>query len=327
MPSLKTESRQKTIIYKKAQFTQADGCTLQEYLNSALASSEKIADRSEAIGELNRVIGKHKTQEDVLFGELVLFERDKNLEFIIENEKEIEIESISASEAHIGDDDKKREVLEGCLHFCVKDDHLIIAQSHSVRSSLLEAHLNWLLSEKTKSMTGVVALIDEPTQEAKELLEGSPVKSARITNPIVVSEADDKVAHVGTSTSQPAVQQVKVKRPGLGIVKLIMGEDWHEDLEQDLDDANLNVTVTVKYNRKTNDKGHAFIDHFASVTRHQDPEHALITLEDKSTIKGSKMMLRRSVDVDYINGVVDRSGLYTQMKAWLISLIETVLDK
>lgn len=327
--AIHTQNKPKSLVYKRAIVAGGDGADLQSLVTAAIHKMDKVPARSEPIESLRRLIGRHKTQSSMFFGELVLYEKDKDIAFIVENDTDFEIEQLNPANAD-GQKDKKREVLEGSLHFCIKGNNVIVSQTATVRARMLENHLNWLLVETARLLgsEGGIQLADEPTKDAKEKVAKHSVKRAKVGSPLVLNEnvqnedgSNKKVSPVGGDTAKlPETKRLKINPKAVNVLKAILPDAWDEDLMKNMDDANLHVTVEVKFNRKATDTEHRILDQIASAARHMEEEDTVIYLEDGSQIKGHELKLTHKCTVTHLNGIPDLVELYGKMKEWMINL-------
>lgn len=155
------DNRQKVVHYKKAVIPHSKS-SLQNILLSIIGEggvAEKVLSRQEKITPSDensgyRFLNKSDTYKTILFGQLVLFEKDKSQSLLelSDNVKFYDINSITSNDIIIDGDkrsDKKREFVDSILYFGVLNNHVMIVQSTSLRARELEAHLNWLINTFT----------------------------------------------------------------------------------------------------------------------------------------------------------------------------------
>lgn len=121
-------------------------------------------------GLVKRVINSSKNKSSMLFGQMVLFEPGRDQTVIIMDDSvnnEYLVEKIALT---AGDDGKKRELIESVLYFGVKDNHVVIVQSHALRARQCELHFDWLLTQCTEVLPDNKAfyLSDTPTESARK---------------------------------------------------------------------------------------------------------------------------------------------------------------
>jgi hypothetical protein len=321
--AIKKVRSSKTVIYKRADIEGIE-TDLQATVEAALAEAAKPSDRKETIGDaavsnIRRVIGSHNAKENMLFGSLYLYEVGKDVTFVIEDDDADEF-LIEAQNPAVGlddeDDTKRRELLESALYFAIWKNHVVVAQSAALKARDLENHLKWFASECTGMIEGEypLALSDEPTQEARQKIQTLPVKNVELGTPISTEQAQ----------APDGVTFHRLKgRAGQAIAAFLGDEILNElKLEDALEDSNLEVTLSLRYKRKTTDSGHAALDHIARAMRHAEPEDTKVTTGSGTVIKGGLLKLTGHVRVDTYNGIVDSNDLYSEMKNWLVERIE-----
>ncbi len=99
-------------------------------------------------------------------------------------------------------------------------------------------------------------------------------------------------------------------------------------LDDSLDDSNLHLSLTFKYNYKTSKSGQRVIDTIATSLRHLDEDDVVVNLKGIGMVKGSELKLSLPIQALYKeNGMVDEVNLYNQMNDWLTNkLISEVVD-
>ena len=93
------------------------------------------------------------------------------------------------------------------------------------------------------------------------------------------------------------------------------------DFSETLDDANLQVSIEFKYNRKTTRSGQKVIDTLSTSLRHIDKDDVKINLKGGGEIKGDDLKLSHTISLAFLDEKVDESDLYFKMKDWLESKV------
>ncbi len=234
-----------------------------------------------------------------------------------------------------GEDGTESEFLESMLYFGVLDNHVVLMSSKALDHRDLEKHLKWILRRNSKRIDAetTIVLSDQPTKQLREKLEKTPAKSVVIGSDIAYEATVDGVPVVENfeevvSESKQVVWQPK----GLGseIIEFLRGKGVLDSLTLDdsLDDSNLHLSLTFKYNYRTSKTGQKVIDTIATSLRHLDEDDVTINLKGIGMVKGSELKLSLPIQVLYKdNGMVDEVNLYVQMNDWLTNkLITEVVD-
>lgn len=317
----------KSIIYKKSEIIGLDEKrTLERLIKEALLVKPKPSDRRQSMGSneidsaVRRVIGSTSAKENMLFGTVLLYEVGKDVTFVVEDDdaEEFIIESQNPSVGISSEADKRRrEVLQSALYFGVLGNHVVAVQSQALKCKDLESHLRWLLKESVVITEDVgISLSDEPTEKARKKLNELPVKSVEIGSPIESRAVDP--SKKGT-VMQTTAHNHKLTGRAKEVIQAFLGDNFINSLNlpSDLNDANLELVLQLRYKRKTTDSGHKALDHIARAMRHADPEDTKVITSSGTTIHGSELKLTGHVTFNAYNGVPDSTDLYEQMYNWL----------
>ncbi|HCW7014771.1 TPA: hypothetical protein OX923_000305 [Citrobacter farmeri] len=351
------ESRSKVIHYKRAVIPNCTA-TLQQIIDSIISengTAHKVNMRREQLNPADsdsgyRMVNRSSTYQTVLFGQLILFEQGKSqtLMTIADDVNYYDINAITSKQIklegddQISDDEKqkiKREFVDSILYFGIRDNHVMIVQSSSLRVKDIETHLNWLIHSFSNTFDGDNFLIlqDKPTEETIKKMQQSPVKKINLgAVPIKNKDSNEQISisHIPDIQSLPStirepiekVKKIKFMPTGRGgdIIRAAFGDRWFENLklEDSLDESNLQVNLEITYFRKTNKDGQRVLDSLATSLRNVDDNEISINLQGGGTIKGSDLKLSGKVNVQYNNGLIDENDLYLQMHKWLASKVQ-----
>lgn len=263
---MKTETRNKSIHYKLARFTECD-YTLQQVLEDVFrenGAASKATSRLESVSQDERIfrLVNHSVKKNkMFFGQLVVFESGKSQAFLtIDDDSEyFSIDALEASRLDDGKDssssdgevqseekaegsddqnkriERRKEFIESMLYFGVKNNHLVVIQSMALKSRDLEAHLKWLFDYYTEKFTSRSAFIlqDKPSNDVAKRLERNPAKSICIGAPIETDEGQlvDSPEHVKDgekSVTVNSTNKIKYMPKGVGadIVRSLVDQDW-----------------------------------------------------------------------------------------------------
>lgn len=355
---LMKESRSKVIQYKRAVIPNCTA-TLQQIIDSIISengTAHKVSTRREQINPSDsnsgfRMVNRSSTFKTVLFGQLILFEQGKSqtLMTIADDVNYYDINAITSKQIKLAEDDAisehdkekiTREFVDSILYFGIRDNHVMIVQSSSLRTKDIENHLNWLIHSFGNIFNGddFLVLQDKPTEDTIRKMHESPVKKINLGSvPIKNADSNDVVTlknisdplDLPVNTREPLekVKKIKFMPTGKGgdIMKAAFGEGWFNNLqlEDSLDESNLQVNLEITYFRKTNKDGQRVLDTLATSLRNLDDEDISINLQGGGVIKGSDLKLSGKINVQYNNGLIDENDLYLQMHKWLASKVQT----
>jgi hypothetical protein len=315
------ERRRKTIQYKNAQF-KSTGTYLQAYLEAALTTAKKPRDRVEYLdenGTVRRVINSSKSQNGMLFGQMIRYEPGKDQTVVVmDNESdEFPVEQIPLNQS---DDGKRREVIESVLYFGILENHVVLVQSQALKARDFEQHIEWLIKQCTSAFPqdNAIFLSDKPSDEARKKIEKLPVKKVSIGAELDTIPVEQK--EVQSSQSVKFLPYGK----GFDILQAYFGNDWLNNLrlEDSLDEANLKVRLEVTYFRKTTEKAHEVLDNIATAMRHSEPDDVEIELQGGTILKGNELKMSGHISVDTYNGIAVSNELYAEMQEWLKARIQ-----
>ena len=332
------EKKRKNIIYKRAEIVHEDN-SLQKLLEKALSKEGtcfKASDRREHPNPDQgsvRFINRHTMHSGMFFGQLIFFEPGRSQTYI-ELDDDADTYTIDALTPESLNDtkskeQKRKEFVESMLYFGVYENHLVLLQSTALKSRDLEAHLAWLLGTRTESLKNNSALIlkDKPTEETLKRIVKSPVKSVHLGTPVETfgpEQSESKLDEGPSGTGFTKAVKWIPKGIGADLIKAALGEDWLNSLklEDALDEANLQVNLEITYLRKTTSTGQKMLDNIASSLRHIEPDDVKIELNGGGLVKGNDLKLTGPISVQYNNGLIDESDLYSHMHSWLLQKIE-----
>lgn len=337
---MRNEKKRKSIHYKLASITD-QSLTLQELLTIALSEDQETHTASKRMEQINpddeaasRLINRFKLKhQGMLFGQLVRFEagRSQVLMTLDLDAESYSVDTITSDSVLNDNQDEKerdrrrREFIDSILYFGVLDNHLVVMQSQALTTRELEAHLAWLLAERLELLGrgSVFMLIDKITEEVRERVVKTPVKSVNIGTPV---ETKDEQTETKATPEIPSARGVKYIPSGQGadILAAALGKDWFNELklEDSLDEANLQVQLKVTYLRKTSETGQKMLDDIASTLRHIDSDDVSVDFHGGGKLVGNEIRLNGHINVMTTNGIVDENDLFHQMHNWLVGRIE-----
>jgi hypothetical protein len=335
------ESVTKTIHYKRAVIS--GGGNLQEILSRVFADespAHKVGHRKEIVNadaDSFRVVNHKREYSGMLFCQMLYFEPGRSQAYITLNEDADSYaldaftnEALNNIEGPADRERHRREFVDSFLYFGVFENHLVVLQSSQLRSRELEAHLGWLIGSFGGVTIGTAIILqDQPSQETYERIARAPVKKIQIGAPITTAQEipeGERQPEPQTRTDDEVevnARRVRFFPTGFAgdVIKAAMGADWFNrlDLEEDLDDANLKVSLEITYLRQTTRVGQIVIDNIATSLRHAEEADVRIELAGGGEIKGADLRLSGPISVTkLINGLLDEGILYHKMHGWLV---------
>ncbi|MFI8380675.1 hypothetical protein [Pseudomonas sp. NPDC079086] len=337
------ETVPKTIHYKRSVIS--GGGNLQEILGRVFAEgspAHKVGHRKEIVSsDTNsfRVVNHKRDYNGMLFCQMIYFEPGRSQAYITLNDEAdsyaldaLTNEALNNIEAPAEREQHRKEFVDSFLYFGVFENHLVVLQSSALRSRELEAHLGWLIGSFGGVAVGTsIILQDQPSQETFERVARSPVKKIEVGSPVTTAEVVPEGERVAQPVAAAAAEEqgidarrVRFFPTGFAgdVIKAALGADWFNrlDLEDDLDEANLKVSLEITYVRQTTKMGQQMLDNIATSLRHVDEADVRISLNGGGEIRGNDLKLSGSISVSKLdNGLLDEGVLYHKMHGWLVS--------
>lgn len=319
-----SQSRQPVFCYKQIRLNPGT-LSLQKLLEEANQICPLVKDRIQTLTEeatICRAVNVLKEQYGMMFGEMIMYEEGKTPRVL---KMETEQASLPIEELSLESESTaiKRELLESVLYFGVLDNHAVIVQSSALSTRLLEYHLGWLLSEKSRvaPVNFEIVLADQVSEVVRQQIQERRAKSVKIGAP-VRSEIQEATP---TIDSQQQIQRVTIadRTNGFNLIRQYLPRIFEDlTLENSLDEANLRVKLEVTYSRKTNDIGQKIMDDLAVATRHLDDEDIEIRFKDGSSLKGDTIKIRERKRIPALKGMMISDDLFQEMAKWLRQKIE-----
>jgi hypothetical protein len=273
----------------------------------------------------HRLINHHRQRSGMLFGNMFSYSDGTNQLMLIAdpNAESFPIEQIAPP---ADKDGKRREFLESILYFGIYGNHVILLQSTGLRGKQFEQHINWLLLDtKMIGSNENVLLADHPSRATKDKITSVGVKKIVIGKPLVEFMGE---ANVAATARQQRDKRLKFAPEGLGIDMLqrLIGDAGMRRLKlEDALDANLQISLEIKFKRTTTDEGQDLLDTIATSLRNIDVDEYYIDLNKGGRVEGNEIKLFTPMSVVTTNGLVDQSDLFTKMQQWLTSQLENGL--
>ncbi|MBB1635013.1 hypothetical protein [Cupriavidus sp. UME77] len=266
----------KRLYAKRGEFLQKPAKkSAQRAVADALQALSKIGDRKEKSGENGdyvRAVIYHRAYTDMHFGIFASYEKGTHQLVVAEDDSAemLTVEQVAPPDS--ADKTKRNEFLEGICYFGLFKNHILVVQSSALRVKQLEAHLNWLLQRgQAISNNDNLILGDQVSKATRDKIRKAHVKELEFGTPLVnVTEVTDPQV-----TQQAGVRTSVMEYAGLGIdiLRQAIGAERLDKLHlADAIDGNLEVTIRVRYKRKTTERGHKLLDNIAIAARHMDED-------------------------------------------------------
>lgn len=322
-----SESKRKLLHYRKAEFLNNPGRPLQQLIQQAVTRLSPISHRKEGLTDNSegetwvRFINTHRSALGMEFGVVVLLTPGQNKLIIGTDDHQDEVD---VSQLPPPDD---REYLESVLYYGIKDNHVIVLQSISMKARELENHFNWLLREASViSEENGVYLNNHAPDEIYEEITKSEVKSIRIGTPVI--EQSTEIVPVGETTprtNQLATRSMKFRHQGIGldILSRLLPAHRLDNIDFGAMDptSNVEVFVEVRYKRQTDHGSQRALNALASELRHVSEDDIRVEIKGVGTITGSQLVINTYKSFTSYGGKLEVQDVFTQMQTWLEELL------
>ena len=208
---------------------------------------------------------------------------------------------------------EKEAFADEVYYFGVRDNDLACLQTRSIREKQLESHLHWLLTTKTSHVNDDVKLeiVNQPKMEIYKKVQNRPAKSIKIGTHVFSEK------QTGISPDRRSRKRFNITGMADDLLRAAIGSKYDKIrwLEGNLDEANLEVVLEVKFNRRTTSSGQEVLDKVASSLRHVQDVDYEVEFKGRSRIKGDQMKISKSIQMRLLSssGLVDETDLYKQM--------------
>lgn len=316
----------KSVIYKRAEFS-SNSHNLQAMLVSALSQKATVGEMKQKLGTGEeetrfRIVGETKVEQNgLVFGTLMSYKPGTAPVTVIDDNDAQTITMEKFAFPQEGDG-KPRELLECVLFFGCLDNHLVLMQSY-LKSQHLEEYFTWLLRDVAILQgSDTLALVDTPSQDLVEKLDNVPVRAIKIKDSLLPSSGSQT-----NDSSDDTLMIGNTHIPKTGILKALLGFMTDEQIAklplENLDDNNIEVSLLVRYNRKTTEDGQQILNTLGHTFRHTDNVDATIELENGGSINGQEVKLTGKVRANTYDGHPASNEVYDEMRKWLLEKINS----
>jgi hypothetical protein len=217
-----------------------------------------------------------------------------------------------------------KQFTEPTLFFVVRDNHVVLIQSKSLRVQDLENHLNWLLAaagcidEKQR-----VFLTDAIPAQTKKKLVKAPIKRISMGVPLVNTAASE------ISPGRQAAAAVNRFAKGIGIdmLKGILSDKEFASIKlnelTEVPDIHVSLEIKVVGHRRDTAADDKVMKKIMNELRHvEDTSFLKVDLKGGGKLDGSSLRVQDYKNVDSFDGVIDVSDAYEVMRKWLELIID-----
>ncbi|UCU92679.1 hypothetical protein [Hydrogenophaga taeniospiralis] len=337
--STKGKKVQKSVIYKRVNFhSGTKGKTLKALLEDALSKRKTLGERRQNVASaedpIYHAIGAPVCENTgFVFGTLMTYTPGTDPLCFIDDDKaeEVVLEKVSAPKT---DDGKRREFLASMMYFGVIGNHMVLMQSQALKSAQLESYLRWYLhASAVLEGTNTFQLIDTPGEAVKKKLnQGKGVRAIKLGGEVlppslIPPQPSDQPT--GTATTKHVAAQTTATAVAtqddfgvLAALKRLMSPVQAAKIDfEKLAGSNIELSVTLRYSRKTTEDGQKLMDSLGAAFRNTDDVETELELVDGGSIKGSDLKLTGTVSITTYDGQLSASEVYEGLRQWLLQKV------
>lgn len=298
------ETTTKRLTYKVARFLdESKGYVLQDLIATALFRRRGALSRRQETDEEGtfRLINYHAQHYKMRVGDLFDYTSGHRQPYAT-FEKEAETLKVSS----VAPPGKQSEFLHSILYFSSWGNHLLMAQSTSLKSKQLEEYLNWLFQESgVLAKQEFVALCDHPPLEKES--EIMKTKAIELFAPVSFKPSDDDEKKSVTFTPKGlAWEAIKHMLPAGILLPENVG------IEDIVANKTLEVKLSMKWRQSRDADPSDLLDQIANQLRHVDDEiDYAIDTKSGGKITKEDFKIARPVTVK-----VNREGIPLREDMW-----------
>lgn len=337
--STKGKKVQKTVIYKRVSFqSSTKDQTLKSLLEDALGRRKKLGERRQNVAAaetpIYHAIGSTRCESPgFVFGALMTYTPDTEPLCIVDDEEAVNdvLEKISVPTT---DDGKRREFLASLMFFAVIGNHVVLMQSQALKAVHFETYLQWYLhASQVLEGTNALKLIDTPSEAVKKKMNRSKGVRAiklggEVVAPTMIVPQSQQDAQSAKTTREVAVQTTALATATqddfgvLAALKKLMKPAQAAKIDFDkLAGSNIELSVTLRYNRKTTENGQKLMDSLGAALRNVDDVETELQLIGGDKIKGADLKLTGTIGVTSYDGQLNASEVYEGLRQWLLQKV------
>ncbi len=337
----KAKTVHKVVVYKRCTFHAGiPGENLKTLLERALNTSTTVGQRRLNVADsdhpIYHVMGAPLCEPNgFVFGALMTYTPGTDPLFLVDDEQALDV-MIEKLKAPNTSDGKRREILESMMYFGVIQDHLVLMQSQALKAPQLEAFLQWFLHDsKVLAGDNTFQLIDTPSKSVREKMsKGSGVRTITLGGEVV-----PQAAIAGTQSSSTPGLNLPISSMKSHSVSVVASATEHEwgvlealkklmppsqaakiDFDQ-LAGSNIEMSVTLRYKRKTTEDGQKLMDTLGVAFRNTENVETVLDLNEGGQIKGEDLKLNGKVKLTSYDGQLSAAEVFEGMRQWLLNKV------
>jgi hypothetical protein len=163
-----------------------------------------------------------------------------------------------------------------------------------------------------------VGLSNQIAAATKERIRNAHVKEVEIGAPFIEAEA------APPSTNKEIIEDTAFNFKGIGLdmVRQILGDQLDSMKLADALDGNIEVSLRIRYKKKTTEKAHELLDNIALAIRNIDGDEVKLHLVGGGQVDGNQLKLSSQLRIEARDGIPSYNELFQKMQQWLLDQLE-----
>jgi hypothetical protein len=106
------------------------------------------------------------------------------------------------------------------------------------------------------------------------------------------------------------------------MVRQILGDQLDSMKLADALDGNIEVSLRIRYKKKTTEKAHELLDNIALAIRNIDGDEVKLHLVGGGQVDGNQLKLSSQLRIEARDGIPSYNELFQKMQQWLLDQLE-----
>jgi hypothetical protein len=324
----------KVVNYRRVEFEPPQGDHLQNLLLRKLNTSGVNVDYclTGASDSPHHVLSKWQKRKGTLCGELLRFERDRDVPLV-------DVDSTSGNvwtgaAPPVDTNGTRRNFADSSLYFALKENHLAVIQSQALSLEELQGYFTWLLGidigtpDAAGGRTRLFHFRNIPSQGAKAAIQGNQVRGITIGSnlfhaskiPLIIKREGKKDRTVNRTeyTIDASMKGI------LGALMRNLGEDAAilDDLDRHADPGSIRMNLEISYVSHSDKQAQELMHTLAGALDDGDFPKASIRLKGGKEINGKELTIRDTIKIQSVNGNLVVDNALSSISSWLVDAIK-----
>jgi hypothetical protein len=326
-------SKPKTINYRRVEFEPAPGDHLQNLLARRLSTPGVGLDYSltNAGDSPHHVLSKRQTRKGILCGELLRFERGRDVPLVDVDSSTGTVWSGAAPP--VDSNGTRRNFAESSLYFAIKENHLAVIQSIGLGLTELQTYIAWLLNIHLGNVSPdgepprLFHFRNIPSKSAKEAIQGNEVREISVRSNLFHISKIPVTKDGGRDGKTTKRMEYRIDASTKGVLKAFMQQIGAkdailDDLDRHADPGSIRMNLKISYASRSEKDSQELMHTIAGALDDGDFPKASIRLSGGRELRGEELTIRDSVIVQSINGNLVVDDALRSVSEWLREAIK-----